>query len=127
MRYIPFDSQSFVPAGHENPLAPGVLKKILLAKADLQAGRIQMINWASLGAGKRFLRHYHEDMQEVFILVEGEAELTVAGQTVTLRRGDTAVIEPREVHEMRNLGAVPADYIAIGVTREEGGKTVVVE
>ncbi len=127
MKLIHFSARSFVPAGHENPMSPGVLKKVLLEKADLQPGRIQMINWASLGAGKRFSRHYHEDMQEIFIVVQGAAEVTVAAETVSLRRGDTVVIDPREVHEMRNQGSEAVEYLAIGITSEAGGKTVVVD
>ncbi len=127
MKTIPFAYHSFVPAAHENPLSPGVLKKVLLAKADLQPGRVQMINWASLGVGKRFAPHYHEDMQEIFILVQGEAKITVGQETATLCRGDTVVINPREVHQMQNIGAETVEYLAIGITTEAGGKTVVVE
>jgi mannose-6-phosphate isomerase-like protein (cupin superfamily) len=127
MRIIRFDSHAYVPAGHENPLAPGVLKKVLFAKPDLQPGRVQMINWASLGPGKRFARHYHEDMQEVFILVQGEAEITVGTQLATLGRGDAVVIDAREIHEMQNRGPEAVEYLAIGITSEEGGRTVVVE
>ena len=125
MRIIKSAGRSFVPAGHENPLSPGVLKKVLLEKADLQPGRIQMVNWASLHAGKEFARHYHEDMQEIFILVQGEAESTVGTETATLGRGDAVVIDPREVHQMRNAGTETAEYLAIGITSETGGKTVV--
>jgi mannose-6-phosphate isomerase-like protein (cupin superfamily) len=103
------------------------LKKVLLEKADLRPGRIQMVNWASLGVGKEFARHYHEDMQEIFILVAGEAEITVAAETATLRRGDAVVIDPREVHQMRNAGTEAVEYLAIGITSEAGGKTVVMD
>ena len=127
MRTVKSASRSFVPAGHEDPLSSGVLKKVLLEKADLQPGRIQMVNWASLGAGKRFARHYHEDMQEIFILVQGEAEITVETETAILRRGDAVVIDPREVHQMRNAGTEAVEYLAIGITSEVRGKTVVVE
>jgi mannose-6-phosphate isomerase-like protein (cupin superfamily) len=127
MRIIRSASRSFVPAGHENPVSPGVLKKVLLEKADLQPGRVQMVNWASLGAGKQFARHYHEDMQEIFILVQGEAEIAVGTETDTLRCGDAVVIDPREVHQMRNAGIEAVEYLAIGITGEAGGKTVVVE
>jgi mannose-6-phosphate isomerase-like protein (cupin superfamily) len=127
MKLIPFAAISFEPAGHENPLSPGVLKKVLLKKADLQSGRIQMINWANLATGKRFAPHYHEDMQEIFIMVRGEAEITVATETVRLRRGDTVVIDPREVHQMRNVGSEEVEYLALGITGEAGGRTVVVE
>ena len=127
MRTIKLATRSFVPAGHENPLSPGVLKKVLLEKADLQLGRIQMVNWARLGVGKEFARHYHEDMQEIFVIVQGEAEITVGTQTDTLIRGDAVVIDPHEVHQMRNVGTEAVEYLAIGVTSDAGGKTVVVE
>ena len=86
----------FVPASHENPLDPGVWKKVLFPKADLQAGVVQMVNWARLGAGKHFAAHYHEDMQEIFIILQGEAHLTAGTQTVVLRRGDAVRIDPRK-------------------------------
>ena len=38
MRVVPFASRLFVPAGHEDPVLPGVLKKVLLEKADLRPG-----------------------------------------------------------------------------------------
>ncbi len=127
MKLHPFARGSFVPAGHEDPLSPGVLKKVLLEKADLQRGRVQMVNWANLGVGKCFARHYHEDMQEIFIVVQGEAEITVGTEAAILGRGDAVVIDPREIHQMRNVGTEPVEYLAIGITQEAGGKTVVVE
>jgi mannose-6-phosphate isomerase-like protein (cupin superfamily) len=127
MKFIPFAARTFVPAGHESPIAPGVLKKVLLEKTDLQPGRIQMVNWANLGVGKRFSKHYHEDMQEIFVVVQGEAELVVAGESIRLRRGDTVVIDAREVHTMRNAGTKEVEYLAIGITSETGGKTVIVD
>jgi len=127
MKVITFSERAFVPASHENPLSPGVLKKVLLEKADLQRGRVQMVNWARLPAGNRFARHYHEDMQEVFILVRGEVEMTVGDELVTLRRGDSIVIDPHEVHQMWNPGTDDVAYLVFGITSEAGGKTVVVE
>jgi mannose-6-phosphate isomerase-like protein (cupin superfamily) len=86
-----------------------------------------MINWARLPVDHRFAAHYHEDMQEIFILVQGEAEMTVAGQTAVLGRGDAIAIDPREVHAMRNLGNEEVEYVVVGITAGQGGKTVVVE
>lgn len=127
MRVIAFAARPFVPAGHEDPLSPGVLKKVLVEKADLQPGRVQMVNWASLAVGRRFAPHYHEDMQEIFVLVQGEADITVGAETVRLCRGDAALIDPGEVHEMRNVGSEEVEYLAIGITSERGGRTVVVK
>jgi mannose-6-phosphate isomerase-like protein (cupin superfamily) len=119
--------RAFVPASHENPLAAGVWKKVLFQKGDLLAGSVPMVNWSRLPVGKSFAAHYHEDMQEVFILVQGEAEMTVAGAVVRLRRGDAVAVGPREVHHMRNCGSEDVEYVVFGVATGQGGRTVVVE
>lgn len=119
--------RSFVPAGHEDAHDPGVWKTVLFAKADLQRGVVQMINWARQPPGKRFARHYHEDMQEVFVILEGTAQLKVGEKTVVLRRGDAVRIDPHEIHEMWNDGTEDVEYVVIGITSEAGGRTVVVD
>jgi mannose-6-phosphate isomerase-like protein (cupin superfamily) len=118
---------SFVPASHENPLSPGVWKKVLFQKADFQPGQVPMVNWARLPVGQAFAAHYHEDMQEVFLIVQGRAEMTVAGQTAELGRGDAILIDAGEVHRMRNLGDEDVEYVAFGVASGRDGRTVVVE
>jgi len=115
-----------VPASHENPLAPGVWKKVLFGKAEFQPGRVQMVNWARLPAGSQFAAHYHEDMQEVFVIVQGVAEMTVSGQTAELRRGDAILVDVREVHQMRALGTDDVEYVVFGVASGQEGRTVVV-
>jgi mannose-6-phosphate isomerase-like protein (cupin superfamily) len=126
VRIISFASHSFVPAAHDNPQSPGVLKKVLLKKGDLRSSHVQMVNWASLGIGKCFAPHYHEDMQEIFIMVQGEAKIAVDQETVILHRGDAVVIDAREVHQMENAGSETVEYLAIGIATATGGKTVVV-
>ena len=126
MRYIPHSAATFVPASHENPVAPGVLKKVLATKHQLQDGHVQMINWSLLPVGSSFRPHYHEDMQEVFIMVSGDAEMTVAEEVVPLQTGDMMIVEPREVHTMRNTGSTDVVYIVLGISSEQGGQTIVV-
>jgi mannose-6-phosphate isomerase-like protein (cupin superfamily) len=117
----------FVPAGHEDPVKPGVWKKVLLEKADLQTGHVQMVNWARLPSGNRFAPHYHEDMQEIFVILQGEVETRVGMETVLLGRGDSILIDPHEIHQMWNPGPEEVEYLAIGISRGTGGRTVVVE
>ena len=126
MKLILSNDKSFVPASHENPLAPGVWKKILFQRDELQPGTVQMVNWARLPLGSSFSAHYHEDMQEIFIIVAGEAEMVVAGETVNLGRGDTIAIDRREIHRMTNRGSKDVEYLVLGITGNQGGKTVVV-
>jgi mannose-6-phosphate isomerase-like protein (cupin superfamily) len=126
MRTIFAADRPTVPAGHENPASPGTWKRVLCQRDDLWPGRVQMVNWSSMPVGQQFAAHYHEDMQEVFIILQGAAELTAGDQTVVLRRGDTVVIDARETHTMRNLGHESVEYIALGIAGTAGGKTVVV-
>jgi mannose-6-phosphate isomerase-like protein (cupin superfamily) len=127
MRILRASDRSFVPASHEDPRSPGAWKRVLFEKADLQAGVVQMINWARLPAGSRFAAHYHEDMQEVFIIIQGTAEMRVAAETAVLNRGDAIAIDPREVHQMRNLGDSDVEYLVVGISAGKDGRTVVVE
>lgn len=127
MRIIRGSEIEFIPASHEDQERPGVLKRVLAKRDDLVDGRIQMINWASLPAGSAFRAHYHEDMEEVFIILSGKVEMTVNSQSHELSPGDAIVIAPREVHTMKNLTDVDLEYIVLGVSTEQGGQTVVVE
>jgi mannose-6-phosphate isomerase-like protein (cupin superfamily) len=126
MKKISSADLSFIPAGHESQEAPGVWKKVLFQRGDLQAGVIQMVNWAKLPAGKTFTPHFHEDMQEVYIMLNGAARLVVDEQTVILRRGDAVLIDPREVHQMWNDGDEDVEFLAIGVASGTSGRSVVV-
>ena len=84
-----------------------------------------MVNWARLPSGSAFQRHYHEDMEELFIIISGRVEATVESAAVVLETGDAIVISPRESHEMRNIGAASAEYIVMGISGSRNGKTVI--
>jgi mannose-6-phosphate isomerase-like protein (cupin superfamily) len=115
-----------IAASHEDLRSPGVYKRVFLEKADFIEGRIQMVNWAFLPKGKSFRSHYHEDMQEVFIIIKGHVRIVVDSEQVELCKGDTVVIPVGSVHMMENTGKVDVEYIVIGVSKGTGGKTIVV-
>lgn len=127
MKIIRFKSLDFIPAGHEDPRNPGVLKKILLSKPDLLNGRIQMVNWAYLLPNKSFRNHYHEEMEEVFIILNGTVTITIDKEKNTLSKGDAVVVSPRAVHRMTNNSNKEVHYIVIGITSGKEGQTIVVE
>ena len=116
-----------VPASHENADSPGVLKRVLLRKDDLKDGRVQMINWAILPTGRSFRAHYHEDMQEVFVIVKGNARISVDKDKAQIGPGDVVVIPEGGVHKMENIGEETVEYVVIGISEGKRGKTVVVE
>ena len=97
----------------------------MFKRGDLQSGIVQMVNWAKMEAGKTFTPHFHEDMQEVYVMLSGEARLLVDGQTVNLSRGDALLIDPREVHQMWNEGAQDVEFLAFGIALGTTGRSVV--
>jgi mannose-6-phosphate isomerase-like protein (cupin superfamily) len=124
MRVIRATELEFVAASHEDPDSPGVLKKVLLQRDDLIAGRVQMVNWALLPVGQSFSAHYHEDMEEVFIVMKGRAEITVGIEKTELQEGDAVVIPVRGIHQMENVGEENVEYVVVGVSEGTRGRTV---
>ena len=125
MKIIRSQEVAFIPASHEDRDNPGVLKKILFNKNDFIAGSVQMINWALLPRGSSFASHYHEDMQEIFIMLNGPVIITADGTRKTLWSGDSISIPPRCVHTMQNRAHEDVAYIVVGISMGTGGKTVV--
>ncbi len=64
MKLIRGNEIDLIPASHEDPKNPGVLKRVLAVKTDLLRGHVQMVNWSRLPAGSSFQSHDHEDMQD---------------------------------------------------------------
>ena len=126
MKIIRGSLLEFLPASHEDPRQPGVLKKVLATRDDLLSGQVQMVNWSEMPVGSEFQRHYHEDMQEVFVLISGQAEMQVGDQFAALTAGDAILVEPREIHCMKNTGNQPVRYLVFGISTGAGGQTIVV-
>ncbi|MEM8679592.1 MAG: cupin domain-containing protein [Planctomycetota bacterium] len=127
MKLVRGSEIEFVGASHENPKQPGVFKRVLATREQVLPGRVQMINWAKLPQGSRFQRHYHEDMQEAFIILNGEVTMRVEQADYRLAAGDMILIDPREEHTMWNESQEDVAYVVIGITLDQGGQTVVVE
>ncbi len=126
MKIFRMKDLDWIPASHESPPSPSVWKKVLLQKADLAEGRVQMMNWCRMEPGKAFRAHYHEDMEEVFLILKGRAKILVNGKEAELAEGEAVIIPPREVHEMKNIGAEDLEYLVLGNSLGKGGRTVVV-
>lgn len=124
MKIIRFKDLQYTPASHEDLLNPGVWKKILLRKNDLSTGFVQMINWAKLPVGNSFAHHYHEDMEEIFVVMKGKTKITIGKENAILQSGDTVVIPMGQVHTMKNIGKTAVYYLVVGISQGRGGKTI---
>ena len=127
MEIIRGDQIPLTPASHEDPADPGVLKRVLATHRHLIEGQVQMVNWSRIPAGKSFRRHLHEDMQEVFIILNGRVEMQVGDSSCRLDAGDAILIDPMEIHRMTNPGPDDVNYVVFGISSGAGGKTIVCE
>ena len=124
MKWISAHERELIPASPEDAASPGVLKRVLAQRSEFQEGHVQMLNWAVLPGLSSFQPHYHEDMQEVFLVVHGLVEMRVAGEVRQMQPGDAVLVDPHEVHVMRNLQESQAEYIVFGISSGRGGRTI---
>lgn len=123
MKIVRFKDLNFIPASHEDPKDPGVLKKVLL-KNILPPGQIQMINWARIPKGKTFAPHYHESMIEVFVMISGKVKAKIGQEEAILEKGDLVIAFEKEIHTFENISNEDADYFAMGLAIKPGGKSI---
>ena len=119
--------KAFEPAAHESAIDPGCLKKILIRRADIPEGRLQMVNWVHLKPERAFEAHYYEEMTEVFFIFAGRTTVQVDGRSDILLEGDAIVIPPGAIHTMTALEGQAVHYLAMGIVHAEGGRTIVVK
>jgi uncharacterized cupin superfamily protein len=64
--------------------------------------------------------HYHLAEEELFVVLEGEGTLRVAGDSVPVRAGDVVFIPPgpEYPHQFINTGSAPMRYLSIGMRAE---------
>lgn len=64
--------------------------------------------------------HYHHGEEEMFIVLQGEGTLRVAGEHVPIRAGDTITIPagPEYPHHLVNTSDAPLHYLSISTQKE---------
>jgi len=78
-------------------LGEKALRKILVYNENLML----MVTEADPSAAHIAHSHSHEQLGYI---IQGTAEITAGGKTVTLRAGSSCLLESNEYHEIRGLG-----------------------
>ncbi len=73
----------------------------VLLDADVAAARNQSLAEAVLAPGQATERHYHAASEEIYVLLEGAAEMEVDGERRRVRPGDAVLIPPGARHQIR--------------------------
>lgn len=89
----------------------------ILMTADASGGRFTLLDeiWKP---GFYAPPHFHKRHAEMFYVISGEVEWTIAGETKMMRGGDLVLIPPNTVHSVRQKG--PGDLHMIMVQNPGG-------
>lgn len=72
---------------------------------------LQSLAEATLAPGRATARHYHAESEEVYFVLEGEADLEIDGDVRRVRAGDAIPIPPGSRHEVTNVGTLPLRFL----------------
>ena len=84
----------------ENPVDPMI--GFLTRNAAL--GKNASINVTQIEPGKSFGAHYHRYRDEIDYIVNGQANMTIAGKTHLAKAGDLIYIPPMTIHDFTGIG-----------------------
>jgi len=97
----------------------------LIRQEEIVPGNLQMVNFAQMAVGASFRPHYHQDMDEIFLLLRGKARIRLEDEEAEIQKGEMVFLPTGRVHEMENIGDEEVEYIVIGISFGRGGKTIV--
>jgi len=90
-----------------------IRKHVLVANGEID--HVINISRAVFPPGEVAHAHSHDDMTEVFIIESGQGVILVSGRSVPLEAGMCVVVEPNEVHELKNTGSTDMVVTCLGV------------
>ena len=86
----------YEPVSHD----PGLKKKVLAR--DLLPS-IKQISHIILQPGESAFEHSHSDYVEVFYCIRGDAEFSIQGKGISIRKGHLLFVEPGEMHAIEKV------------------------
>ncbi|MEM0970241.1 MAG: cupin domain-containing protein [Verrucomicrobiota bacterium] len=76
---------------------------------------LQQVAVATLKSGDSAPAHLHEDMAEVFFVESGQLTIIIDHEVYRIEADGMILIEPGELHELRNEGSEPCRLRYFGV------------
>jgi quercetin dioxygenase-like cupin family protein len=98
--------------------APGKMGKTTIA-----AGDSLFVGLNSFEAGQEHAAHTHAGQDKLYLVLEGNVEVTVGEEHATLAAGDAAIAPAGIVHAVRNPGPKRAVVLAVLAPPPKTSKT----
>ncbi len=63
--------------------------------------------------GKSSERHYHQELEETYYILQGQGEMEIEGKEFSMHPGDACLIEAGESHQIFNHGEEDLLFLAL--------------
>ncbi len=87
---------------------------------NTQLGVIQ----ETMPSGTAEVRHYHQQAQQFFYILHGEATFELAGATLRLGPGEGVHVAPGQPHQLRNDSAEALGFLVVSTPHAHGDRIV---
>ena len=64
--------------------------------------------------------HRHAGVEEVYYVIAGDGEATVAGETAAIHKGDGVPLQLNDAHTFRNTGTQDLEFMILGIAAQKG-------
>jgi mannose-6-phosphate isomerase-like protein (cupin superfamily) len=89
------------------------LSSHILMDAGELGSRHMTVTWIEVPPGAEQELHSHEEAEQVYVVVSGDAVLSAAGDSEDLVPGDLALIPPASDHVIANRGSEPLALVSV--------------
>jgi quercetin dioxygenase-like cupin family protein len=106
------DFKSISEIEFSNSSHPGQIKKVLFHGYEMTSA-VTQVAYAELRAGDSVEEHYHDSMEEVFLILDGECEFSLDGVSHILKKEDVIKIAPKIKHILKAFRDTKLYYFGV--------------
>ena len=92
----------------------GILKKVIFSKLELISATTQ-IAYSELIAGMEINEHFHDSMEEVFLILEGSCEFYMNGEIYFLEKEAVIKVNPKTPHKIKATSHLRFFYFGVAL------------
>jgi mannose-6-phosphate isomerase-like protein (cupin superfamily) len=98
----------------QEPTRHGAFKRVLLRHEDVHSD-LMFLNEVYVAPREVIGAHAHEDMEEIFYILEGEGTMQIGQETQVITFGDCITVPARTTHVLENTGNQEMRFVCFGV------------
>ena len=106
------DSKNISEIEFTNSSHPGQVKKVVFRGSEMTSA-VTQVAYAELLEGEIIEEHFHDSMEEVFLVLEGNCEFYLNGVPQLLIKDSVIKIAPKIKHKLKALSDTKLYYFGV--------------